>query len=497
MFFSLISSTVVTILCGTTHAFHDTRPSFIDSQSVYFVSEIANLPDDYKQAQKQGVLALSNNTQFTSPTESSNGNPSLTSSIQIETMTAGMSYLYSNTENQAFSVNITLNAKDYPVLLDTGSPYLWLYSSNCTDNSCKGKELFNAEQADQLNGTFALSYDSGIASGFIYDDSIIIAGFETQNFEFGVADHVPDLFQHYGFSGVLGLPADNASITGLVNAVSFLSENGDIDSSKFTICMGEYDSDEMNDGLLFMGSTMDTLHSGEIYTSPIIEEAVSHWEFKIDAVYVDDFQMSFDTLEINDEHTNTSRIGLLDSGTTSLILSVKDANTLHSFFRQSITDGENYAILCNETLQFDLEISNKNWSLTPDMYIGTRYPVSSDLEGYCISNIQGIDSNADGAWILGILFMENKYVEFDYENQWIGLAERNNNIKFVNPPKNDNATATTSAIITSTTLATSSISLTSNTVTTSSITSKNSGTRVYGSNMLYVMLSILCAINLN
>lgn len=450
-----------------TQAFINIHPSYVNVSDSYYVPISDDIAKQFQVKNKQVVLQGSSlkNQSISTTTTSSFSTPSSTVSIQTETMTAGMTYLYSDDDSEAFQINITLNAKDYPVLIDTGSPYLWLYSSNCTDDSCLNKELFSTTGATNVNGTFALTYDSGVASGSIYEDEIIIAGFQVKDFEFGVANNVPALFKDYSFSGVLGLPADNASTTGLVNAVSFLSEEGDINSSKFTICIGEYDSDSENSGLLFLGSTKNSLYTGEIYTSPIIEEAISHWEFKIDSVYVDDYQISFNQLEINDELTNISRIGLLDSGTTSLVLSVADAERIHSFFYNAITDGQNYAILCNSTLNFEFEISGKNWTLTPEMYIGSTYPTNGDLNGYCVSNIQGFDSTNDGAWILGILFMMNKYVEFDYENQWIGLAERNNDIKFVNPPSNSASTlpiqttfTSIASVITSTT-SSSSVSL--------------------------------------
>lgn len=423
------------------HAFNEVHPTFIDNGSSYFVSMVEEIPKQFQAMKKQQTIGLLPNTTISE-------SPSSTASIQTETMTAGMTYLNPTSKDEAFSVNITINAKDYPVLLDTGSPYLWLYASNCTDNSCLGKDNFDSSKAHELNGTFALSYDSGIASGHIYEDSIIIGGFETHDYKFGVADHVPDLFEPYQFSGVLGLPADNSSSTGLVNAISFLFENGDIRQSKFTICIGEYESERDNSGLLFFGETKEQLHEGEIYTSPLIEEAVSHWEFKIDSVYVNDYQITFDSLKIDQENSTTSRIGLLDSGTTSLILSTSDATKIHSFFEDSITDGQNFAIYCNSTLEFEIEISGKNWTLTPDMYISSAYPSNGDLSGYCVSSIQGINFTEDGAWILGILFMKDKYVEFDYENQWIGLAERNNNLKFVEAPKSTAPVPTASTTIT-------------------------------------------------
>jgi len=172
-----------------------------------------------------------------------------------------------------------------------------------------------------------------------------------------------------------------------------------------------------------------------VYNSPlIVEKSQSHWEFKIDSVYVEDLQISFESTSINGTNSTIERIGLLDSGTSSIVLPLNDANTFHSFFDDAITDGENYAIYCNSSLNFNFEIANKNWTLTPDMYIGDAYPSDGSLEGYCISNVQGLSLNGNEAWILGILFMKDKYVQFDYENQLIALAERNNNIKFVNPP---------------------------------------------------------------
>lgn len=461
----LIFCLIATIL-GTSTAFNELRPSFIENDVAYYVSEVATMPTQFKAQIKQAVLQESTTSIFSTvkngsiaftQTVTSKSSASSTQNIQTETMTAGMSYLYSDNNDETYFVNITLNAENFPVLIDTGSPYLWIYSSNCTDASCKGKELFDGSNAEQVGGHFSLSYDSGVASGTIFEDSIIIGGYQTNNFEFGVADTVPSLFQAYDFSGVLGLPADNTSTTGLVNIVSFLAENGIIDSSKFTICIGDYSSDSTNSGILFFGSTKESLHLGDVYTSSIITES-NHWEFKVDSVYVDDYQISFGKISIEHESTNTSRIGLLDSGTTSLVLPLDDANTLHSFFTDALTDGENYAILCDSELTFEFQISGKNWSLTPDMYIGDEYSTDSDLNGYCVSNIQGSNSTDAGTWILGILFMENKYVEFDYENQKIGLAERNNNIKFVNPSSNS---STTQLTITSSTLTTSSTRISS------------------------------------
>lgn len=490
----ILSLLQVLAICGcTARGFEVLKPQFIPIEEFSYVSNFIQQPQN-QIIRKQATLALRESEEI----------PSLTNSIQIETMTAGMSFLQTIDES-AFFVDLTINSKNYPVLLDTGSPYLWLYSNDCKSPSCINKinDLLPSDTIGLtlLNNTFDLSYtQKTIASGeIVIIDSMIIANFKTHNFEFGLANETPDIFENYPFVGVLGLPADNSSVTGLSNIVSFLFDNGDINHSKFTICMGEFQSDIKNSGLLFLGDTKSNLKNGEMFTSNLIKSANSHWEFIIDNVFINDYKLSFDSMNINNLKSNNSRIGLLDSGTTSLVLPKNDALVIHSFFPNSITDGENYAIFCNSTNDIILEISGKNWTIPSTDYLGPKYNENSNLSGYCISNIQGLDSTNDNSWILGILFMMNKYVEFDYENQWIGIAERNNNIKFVDPPSDNNNSSSllsSSEIITitntQTTLEISSTNLISNYVSTSSLKSHN-GSQIHFifSNWIHIFSLIL------
>lgn len=473
------------IMAGTpVAAFQIVRPQFISSNNGSYVSEYIQPPD--LQARKQATLAL---------TET----PSTTGAIATETMTAGMSYLHAaSNSSSAFYVDLTIDAKAYPVLLDTGSPYLWLYSETCQSSACVENEdnLLSIDSAGLtfINTTFDLSYtQKTVASGdIVMEDEMIIANFKTHDFKFGLASEVPDIFYGYPFVGVLGLPADNSSVTGLANIVSFLFDNGDINHSKFTICIGEFESDSENAGLIFLGDTMSNLKQGEMYTSNLIKSANSHWEIVIDNVFVNDYHVPFDSMVINSVSTNYSRIGLLDSGTTSLVLPKNDALVIHSFFTNAITDGENYAIFCNSTIDIMLEISGKNWTISSDEYLGPAYSEGSSLEGYCVSNIQGMESTNDNAWILGILFMQNKYVEFDYDNQWIGLAERNESIKFVNPPDESSTVSSSQTTITTSTTTSSSTGASS----TSTVSTHNSASAVFMSSWISLASLVLSLLSL-
>lgn len=79
-----------------------------------------------------------------------------------------------------------------------------------------------------------------------------------------------------------------------------------------------------------------------------------------------------------------------------MIIPPNYANTLRSFVPNSMTDVESYAVFRNSTFNIVLEISGKN-ALTLQMYLGKRYADSSELSGYCVSNILRLYTMSSGS----------------------------------------------------------------------------------------------------
>ncbi|QPG73541.1 hypothetical protein FOA43_000853 [Brettanomyces nanus] len=405
-------------------AFVPLTPSYINNKKKFSVWSKQKPPKGYKET----AGLISKKIQKDAAVSTNDGS---------FTLSTGISFIFSDADEYAYYVNAGIGSSDFPLLIDTGSAYLWVYDSECNDDSCSDKPLYSASSSGSSSSskTFDLSYNTGTASGIIVQDDVTIANVEAESFSFGAASVVPDLFQDYPFSGILGLSAGNESSSNLINIVDYLYKNGTIDAAKFALCMSNYVVDDSlqaygnNSGLLILGSDQPDLYIDPIYSTDILTDSSNHWEVKIDKIFVDDYQLQFQALKIPDYgSSNISRIGLLDSGTTSIILSSKDAITLHSCFANSESDGTQYAIYCNTTSVVSLDIAGHNWTITSDQYLGTAYSEDSGLSGYCVSNFQGLDSTTDGSWILGNIFLKSYYVEFDYANAKVGFAERADNV---------------------------------------------------------------------
>lgn len=74
----------------------------------------------------------------------------------------------------------------------------------------------------------------------------------------------------YSFLRVLGLPASNISSNGPISIVSSFSQIGEIDSDKFSLCIGNYKSNPDNSGLSVLGSEKNYSYPVEIYLSSLI-----------------------------------------------------------------------------------------------------------------------------------------------------------------------------------------------------------------------------------
>lgn len=350
----------------------------------------------------------------------------------------GISILGSDNQNLSYFVNITIGNEIYSLIVDTGSAYLWVYGESCTSIACYNKKLFSTKNVKLDNSSFSLSYSFGIASGQVYEDKVVVSGLSiAKNFTFGVADNVPLIFKPYLVSGIFGLPNHSGDIE---SPISVLYSSHAISMKKFSISLGKINARNSaneilsdNQGVLVIGEECKGLYTGDIYYNQLVENPNNYWLLKIENTFFENTLIRFTNYEnFTDGASYYSRYSIIDSGTTLLILPKQDALELHSFFPNSITDGTNFAIYCNSTQNIIFQFGGKNWTLGADAYIGPSYSRNSELYGYCVSNIQGLNINK--AWILGDIFLKTVYSVFDMETRKIGFAEKNPNAILVPQP---------------------------------------------------------------
>ncbi|KAH3674537.1 hypothetical protein WICMUC_003214 [Wickerhamomyces mucosus] len=414
---------------------------YLSSNDVYQVSSVEKSPDSfqvskYTESKQQQVLSSSSN-----------------SSKTILNLIPGLSIIETDDNNECYFVNTTIGEAKFPLIIDTGSAYLWVYGDDCTDAACSGEILYTptfasvseSESATSTaTSTFELAYVTGTASGEIMDDNIIVNKLATtQKFKFGMANRVPDFFERYPVSGIFGFPSnDSSSIESIVSA---LYDSHAIGVKRFSLSLGkinENDSYLNNSGIFAIGEPVEELYTGEIHYTPLISNIYNYWLIEINSVYVNSFKLNFSSEVDTLLSPYTSREAIIDTGTTVLVLPDEDALTIHSFFTNSITDGTNFAIYCNSSLTIDFEINGKNFTLSSSDYIGAEYPTTSIYNGYCVSNIQGMSSTSQD-WILGAVFLKTLYLDFNVNDQTIGFATKKENV-YLTSTATSTVTATSS-----------------------------------------------------
>lgn len=192
-------------------------------------------------------------------------------------------------------------------------------------------------------------------------------------------------------------------------------------------------------GSLTVGGIDHSKFKGTLSYSPVVS-SLGYWEVVIESVDVNGNKVVFkqgnyDEASLNPSNSDQKNLlnrlkntyggvypltrdarlqtGILDTGTSLLVLNIDDAMTLHSFIPNVLTDGENYAIPCDTSVDIGFTIAGTRWSISPKDYVGGPYifnnmPNGGNLDPksgikYCRSNIGGVQMGS-GFWVLGEVF---------------------------------------------------------------------------------------------
>lgn len=330
--------------------------------------------------------------------------------------------------------------KTYNLLVDTGSFYTWVYGPMCTTQQCMAHNRFDPTASSTFNSgsvgsngqqngqkeAFAITYGSGSVKGAIVNDSLSIAGFKCPQ-KFGLAETVDDQFAAFApFDGMLGLPAADKSPAQFPGVVTTLAQQGLIAQRVFGVSLGK-STDATDEGSLTIGGVDRTKYSGDVVFLPTVQGKDSTtapgnsnrsllWEIVVSAFYLDGFAVDFGP---------EKRTAIVDTGTTLLIMTPADALKFHSYIENSRTDGSNFVVPCNTSMQVELEFNGARFKIAPEDYVGVPYTGGSSGSGsdFCISNVQGIQFETN-QWILGTVFLKNVYTVFDMEARQVGFATK-------------------------------------------------------------------------
>jgi hypothetical protein len=292
---------------------------------------------------------------------------------------------------------VTIGGTTFPLILDTGSNDLWLYST-LTDDVPPGEPVYNPKTGIATGDTFNIEYvDNSTTNGDVYLDTVNFADIKFTKQAVGAATHVGGNFLQSGGAGILGLGTAGSflvSPSGSVPTIlGVLASSGVLDENVFTIALTRPNEPQS----FFTFGYIDTELLGgatPVYTD--VDTSQGHWQFPSESIVVNGQRIS-----------RPGNAAIADTGTTRIRLDPEILPTIY------------------EPLKGVLDTTTGLWTFPGDIPL-TEYPTitifagdagitlaAEDLRyeqplsnGYYVGSIQPRTTATD---ILGDYWLRNTY----------------------------------------------------------------------------------------
>ncbi|KAF9955292.1 hypothetical protein BGZ72_003851 [Mortierella alpina] len=291
-----------------------------------------------------------------------------------------------------------------------GSSDIWFPSSTCTTTACKNHSQFDSTKSSSFNEDgrkWSISYgDGSTASGILGSDLVNIGGISVQQ-TIGLATQESSQFGSSASDGLFGLGFDTIeSVSGVKTFLDSAIAAGALGQPLVSVFLPSVRRNGGTGGEYLFGGIDASKFTGDLTYVPVTKEG--YWQIAIDGI------------SAGGQDLGLSSEGIVDTGTTLIIVSNDAAQAIHSTIQGSTNDPQNgWLVPCSVT------DSSDNISFTIG---GTAFNVAvadlgyedvGDGSGNCVSGIQG----GEDLWILGDVFIKNNYCVFEQSNSpRIGIA---------------------------------------------------------------------------
>ena len=220
-----------------------------------------------------------------------------------------------------------------------------------------------------------IQYLTGFVQGHIVSDDINITGLALNNHVIGLILFESSDFPKLKFDGVMGFARSSLStIPGVLTPVESLAKQGSIKEAITSYKIPRL-SDGLNDGeITFGGLDQSKFDPKTLVTISNINQQ-GYWEAGF-------------TVSVNGKDLGLEgRTGILDTGTTLLIVPEADAKTIHAEIPGAKSDGQSgYLVPCTTTAVVSLTFGGQQFDINPLDLV--YFPVDqNNLKGDCYSGI--------------------------------------------------------------------------------------------------------------
>ncbi|KAK3844275.1 MAG: aspartic peptidase domain-containing protein [Linnemannia gamsii] len=305
---------------------------------------------------------------------------------------------------------------------DTGSSDIWVASSTCTSAPCKSHRRFNLSKSktflkDTSKRVFQIAYgDGSFATGTIASDMINVGGIQVRQ-TMGLATNESADFEVSKMDGMFGLAFSNfESVQGVRTFMENAMEEKVIALPVVSAYLPSVRRSKGKRGHYLFGAIDSTKYRGALTYVPLTMKG--YWQVTVQDVLV------------NGQSLSSSYQGIIDTGSTLVMLDDKTAFAVHSKIKGARFDKKEmgWVVPCS------LGNSNNN-SSSSGSSVGFRMagrvfevpmvdmawePVKEGSKT-CFSGVQSMEGI--NVWILGDMFIKNNYCVFDHSPKpSVGIA---------------------------------------------------------------------------
>ncbi|GFO36822.1 cathepsin d [Plakobranchus ocellatus] len=323
------------------------------------------------------------------------------------------------------TIGIGTPAQDFNVIFHTGHSLMWIPSSHHIPDNEEFRERhrhYNNDSSSTYNSkgdTFSITYDAGLVSGKVGQDSVTVAGLTVKNQMFGEAERYLDLFANTDIDGMVGLGFRDKSSSKETNLLDNMASRRILQAPVFSLYFKKEEATGGCEARLTLGGVNPDFYTGEFIFANLTEP--DEWRFEIDRIQL---LNGADTLWESDCQMEVDSNSAMIEGPH---LDVHLLNTRLGATRMAYPGPYNvYEFDCSEVdslPEVEFLIRGKKLSLSSKDYV-----VKEEASGTttCYSGFFGrkrLTESSEAPWILGQVFLRGFYTHFDKANHRIGFAK--------------------------------------------------------------------------
>jgi len=305
--------------------------------------------------------------------------------------------------------------QQFEVLFDTGSPLLWIPSSQCPKNNfaCWTHKRYSHDASSTYNAdnhVIKVVYGTGAMAGLVGFDTLSIGDIHVKNQMFAEAIQEPGMtFVAASFDGIMGLsfPSGQGGLPAFHNMMA----QGLVEKNLFSFYLAKDPSSPVGGEMVLGGYNTARFNESTIDYIPLTK--ADKWEFAMESV------------------TGSNGIGIscengckaiADTGTSLIVGPKEDVDRIFEYVGAVPFKGMGL-VKCSTvpslpSLTFN--INGKHYTLTSEQYVN-KLPNEDNL---CLV---GFSSSGPSFphWILGDVFLRNYYTIFNVEKEAVAFAQLN------------------------------------------------------------------------